>query len=129
MIRPLAQAGLNFLVYIYSFREYFIFYFFHERDSETFFFVRIDSGHTWNGPMGAQAQSRPGSSEEPTSLSWTERYCYCRVGWAPRWAIGRLGAPPRHLSCGPAWPSISSAFQPQELRIFGTFLSPFLSKK
>lgn len=38
----------------------------------------------------------------------------CRVGWAPCWVIGRLEAPPRHLSCGPGWLSISSAFlQPQ----------------
>jgi hypothetical protein len=62
MIRPLAQAGLNFLVYIYSFREYFIFYFFHERDSETFFFLWESTQDT---PGMGQWERRPKADPDP----------------------------------------------------------------
>lgn len=69
----------------------------------------------------------PGPNSERARTYWLPA---CRVGWAPCWVIGRLEALPRQISCGPARPSISSAFQPhQELRIFGPFLPFFFFKK
>lgn len=130
MIRP-GTSWIHFLYIFYILLRKF--YILSEKDSGT-------SCTEDDTPGMGQWECRPKADPDPAKnqpvcLSWTELRTGAHVlaSCLPRGLGPMLGdrtkALPRQISRGPAWPSISSAFQPQELRIFGPFLPFFSSKK